>query len=176
MIGPPQDGDIYFISSDNKGRPMVYEVRGDAQLDLGVIPGGEPFRSSTVNYGDGITAIDGVVLDREGKPVTGALVLAFNSAERGIRPLFISEPTGEDGAFIIRVHDSGSYYLKVRSMYGGGPPVAGEMVGMYGMRKPEAVMVKKGERLTGFTIRVSGFPGKGPQRGGKTPPQIGKPM
>jgi hypothetical protein len=174
MIGPPRDGDYYFISSDNKGQPVVYEVRGEGRVDLGAISGGEPFRSSTVNYGEGVTAMEGVVRDMEGKPVSGALVLAFVSAARGVRPLFTSEPTGKDGAFIIRVHDGGSYFLKVRSIYGGGPPVAGEKVGIFGANQPEAVTVKKGERLNGLTIRVSGFPGKGPQRGGMKTPQPGK--
>ena len=174
VIGPPKDGDFYFISSDEKGVPRIYEVQADARMDLGVMAKGVPFKSSTVSYGKDVTDIEGVVLDKESKPVAGALVLAFASPSRGVKPLFTSEPIGKDGSFIIRVHDSGLFYLKVRSMYGGGPPVTGEMVGMYGDRQPMAITVKKGERQSGLAIRTTTFPGKGPQPGPVDMPRNGK--
>jgi hypothetical protein len=95
-IGPPREGDYYFISADDKGLPVTYSVRNNAQVDLGRIAGALPFRSSTVNYGTGITAIEGVVLDTEGNPVSGVYVVAFVSASKGGRPLFIADPTGKD--------------------------------------------------------------------------------
>ena len=144
---------------------MTYSVKSGVQVDLGRIAGAVPFRSSTVNYGNGITAIDGVVLDSEGKPVAGAFVVASVTTAKGGRPLFISDPTGKDGTFMLRVHDAGTYYLKVRSMYGGGPPVPGEMIGVYGEKQPAAVTIGKGDRLRGFTIRVTNFAGRGPQKG-----------
>jgi hypothetical protein len=52
-------------------------------------------------------------------------------------------------------------------MYGGGPPVAGEIIGNYGEKEPLAVSVQKGDRLTGLTIKVRKFPGRGPQAGVK---------
>jgi hypothetical protein len=166
-VGPPREGDYYFISADEKNLPLTYVVKSDAQLNLGKIAKGVPFKSSTVNYGDGITSIAGTVLENEGKPVADALVFAFVSAATVGRPLFTSDPTGKDGKFLLRFHDSGTYYLKVRSVYGGGPPVTGEKIGGYREMEPVAVTVKKGERLTGFTMKVTNFAGRGPQKGAK---------
>jgi hypothetical protein len=163
LAGPPRDGDYYFISTDDKGVPVIYSVKNNAQTDLGKIAKAIPFKSSTVDYGKGVTAIEGVILDGEGKPVESALVLAFVSAATVGRPLFTSDHTGKDGKFILRVHDSGTYYLKVRSVYGGGPPVAGEIIGTFGEKEPLAVSVQKGARVTGLIIRVKKFPGRGPQ-------------
>lgn len=166
-IGPPREGDYFFISADDKGIPITYNVKSSSSIDLGKIAKAVTFKSNTVNYGKGTTAIEGVVLDDEGKPVEGAFVFAFVSAIKVGRPLFTSDPTGKDGKFILRVHDSGKYYLKVRSMYGGGPPVAGELIGNYGEKEPLAVSVQKGDRMTGLTIKVRKFPGRGPQAGAK---------
>jgi len=162
-IGPPREGDYYFISTDENGIPVAYSVKNNEQINLGKIAGALPFKSDTANFGKGISAIEGVVLDKGGNPVSGVFVVAFVSATMSRRPLFISDPTGKDGSFILRVHDSGAYFLKVRSMYGGGPPVPGEMIGIYGGKQPVAVSVKKGERLTGVTIIMSNFSGRGPR-------------
>ncbi len=166
-VGPPREGDYFFISTDDKGVPLTYSVKSNSTIDVGKLAKAVPFKISTVNYGKGITAFEGVVLDDEGKPVENAFVFAFVSAAKVGRPLFTSDPTGRDGKFILRVHDSGRYYLKVRSMYGGGPPVAGEIIGNYGEKEPLAVSIQKGNRLTGLAIKVKKFPGRGPQSGVK---------
>ena len=156
-VGPPREGDYFYISADGIGVPKAYSVKGATQIDLGRMAKAVPFKSSTVNYGKGITAIEGTVLDAEGKPVENAFVFAFVSAAAVGRPLFVSDPTGRDGKFILRVSDGGKFFLKARSVYGGGPPVAGEIIGEYGEKEPVAVTVSKGERLGGFVIKVSKF-------------------
>ena len=60
----------------------------------------------------------------------------------------------------LRVHDSGNYYLRVRSVYGGGPPAIGEIIGVYGEKKPIPVMARKGEKVQGVNISVRRFYGK----------------
>jgi hypothetical protein len=167
VVGPPREGDYFYISADDKGVPVTYTVKNGAGMDLGKIAKAVPFKSSTANYGKGITAIEGTILDGEGKPVADALVFAFISAATVGRPLFTSDPTGKDGRFVLRVADSGTYYLKVRSVYGGGPPLAGEIIGAYGEKEPTAVTVSKGERQAGITIRVRKFPVRGPQAGNR---------
>jgi len=162
-VGPPREGDYFYISADGKGLPKAYSIKGTAQVDLGRMAKAFPFKSSTVNYGNGITAIGGTVLDMEGKPVENAFVFAFVSAAAVGRPLFASDPTGRDGKFILRVSDGGTYFLRARSVYGGGPPVAGEIIGEYGEKEPVAVTVNKGDRLSGFVIKVRKFTGRGPQ-------------
>ena len=147
-VGPPPGGDYFFISAGDNNVPLTYSVKNNERVDLGKIAKASPFKRITVNYGKGITAIEGIILDGEGKPVEGAYVFAFASPATVGRPLLASDPTSKDGRFILRVHDSGTYYLKARSTYGGGPPVPGESIGEYGEKEPMAVtMKKKGDQL-----------------------------
>lgn len=175
-VGPPRQGDLFFISADAQGMPKAYDVKAGQHLELGRLPGAVPFRGLAAGYGSGITAIEGSVLDAEGRPVENAHVFAFVSAAAVGRPLFVAEPTGKDGKFILRVADGGSYFLKVRSAYGGGPPVAGETVGSFGEKAPAAVTVKKGERVRNIVITVVKFAGRGPQAAAKPQPAAKPPL
>ncbi len=162
-VGPPREGDLFYINADLNGLPMAFGVTGAAQVDLGRMARAVPFKSSLVNYGKGITAIEGTVLTMEGNPVENAFVFAFASSATIGRPLFASDPTGKDGRFILRVSDGGNYFLRARSIYGGGPPVAGEFVGDFGEKEPVAVTVNRGDRLSGYVIKVRKFAGRGPR-------------
>lgn len=161
-VGPPQEGDLFLVSADEQGAAKAYTVLAGISLDVGRLGDAIPFESSTVNYGKGITAVEGVVLDQEGKPVEKAHVLAFTSANGG-RPLYAASPTGKDGKFILRVADGGSYFLKVRSSYGGAPSAAGQMAASFAEKAPAVVTLKKGERQGGITIQVVKFAGRGKQ-------------
>jgi len=160
-IGPPEEGDLFYAFSEQKGMPKAYTVEEGKKIDVGVIAEATPFRKGSVKYDDGITAIEGVIIDGENKPVQGALVFAFLTPSMVGRPLFASERTGQDGKYILRVYEGGSYYLRVRSLYGGGPPAAGEIIGSYGMEEPVAVAVKSGEKVKDITIKVKRFAGRG---------------
>ena len=162
-IGPPKEGDIFYAGVDERGKQKTYIINQGQETDLGVITGAVPFKRSVVKFTDGITAIEGTVLDIEGKPVEGALVFAFLTPSRIGKPLFASERTGKDGRYIIRVHEGGNYYLKARSLYGGGLPKTGEIIGDFGEKGPVAVNVKNGEKLRGVDIKVKRFIGRGPK-------------
>ena len=160
-IGPPQEGDLFYAFSGEKGIPKVYNVEEGKKTDVGVIAEATPFRRELVKFSDGITAIEGVIIDDKNEPVQGALVFAYIAPSMVGRPLFASERTGKDGRYILRVHEGGSYYLRVRSLYGGGPPASGEIMGAYGMPEPVAVTVKSGEKVKDITIKVKRFAGRG---------------
>jgi hypothetical protein len=162
-VGPPREGDLFYISADGDGTPTAYSIKSSAQVDLGRMAKAVSFKSSTVNYGKGITAMEGTVLTMDGKPVENAFVFGFISGAAVGRPLFASDPTGKDGRFILRVSDGGKFFLKARSGYGGGPPVAGEFVGDFGEKEPLAVTVNRGDRLSGLVIKVRKFGGRGPR-------------
>jgi hypothetical protein len=164
-IGPPADGDYFFASADEKGLPKSYVVKNGETVELGVISGAVPFQKRTLMPGAEITAIEGTVFDNEGKAVEGALVLAqLIPLSAGRHPLFTSERTAKDGHYILKVHDGGNYYLRVRSMHDKGPPAAGEMIGAYGGKEPLAVAVKKGQVIKSVDITVVQFTGRGPDK------------
>lgn len=176
-IGPPEEGDLFLGAQGVEGRQIpLYVVKGGEKNDLGVLSGAAPFRRGTVRYGAGITAIEGVVLFPDGKPAEGALVFGYLSSTMVGRPTFVSDRTGREGRFLLRVDTGGTYYLKVRDIYGGGPPAAGSIMGAYGQEKPTEVSVKTGERTAGITIKVIRFPGRGPGMAtkGAGPPKPGK--
>lgn len=162
-IGPPAEGDIFYAGTDEQGKPKTYIIKQGLKTDIGVISEAAPFKRSVVKFGDGITAIEGTVLDGAGKPVEGALVFAFLSPTMVGRPLFASDRTGKDGKYILRVHEGGKYYLRVRNVYGGGPPKAGEVIGDYGEKDAVAVALKSGEKVRGVNIKVRSFTGRGPK-------------
>ena len=146
MIGPPSVGDMYYAGN------TVYDVLPDAQNNLGVIRGGKPFSFDISAEREGVTAIEGSVLDLAGKAVESALVFAHKKQEMTDRPLFVSTRTGKDGVYRLRVSGGGVFYLRVRNSYGGGMPVSGAIMGVYGGDNPKAVTVKKGEVLKGINL------------------------
>lgn len=162
-IGPPQEGDLFFISQDGKGNPKMHTVKKGETTDLGIISGAVPFNRASLAK-DGITAIEGAILDVDGKPVEGALVFAFMTQTMAGKPFFVSDKTGKDGRYIMRVQAGGKYYLRVRDSYGGGPPVAGNIMGIYGENEPVAVNVKTGQTEKGINIKVMKFAGRGPKK------------
>jgi hypothetical protein len=161
-VGPPAEGDYFLRAQDTTGDPKAFIVRKGETTDIGTIADASPFKRSVVNYSEGITTIEGVVRDSEGKAVMGAVVFAYNKPAARGKPLFVSDKTGNDGKYILRVSEGGKYYLKVRDVYGGGPPKGGEIVGTYWQGVPVEASVKTGEITRGVAIQITRFPGRGP--------------
>lgn len=159
QIGPPMEGDIFLLSLDDTGKPRKIAVKSGDKLDIGVIATPRPAVKSSPPQG--ITAIEGVVQDEAGKPVEGALVLAFLSPTIIGKPLFVSERSGKDGGFLLRVHEGGTFYLKLRTTYGGGPPRAGAMLDGNKEEPLHPVIVKNGETARGVVLKGKLFPGRG---------------
>jgi hypothetical protein len=160
LIGPPQDGDYFFISHDTEGAPVTYMIETGKNLNVGIISEAVPFKRT---ISEDATGIAGIIRYLSGNPVEGAIVFAyFTETMRGL-PLFTSYRTGKDGKYLISVSHSGKYYLRVRDLYGGGPPVAGAIMGAYGKEKPAAVIVKAGEVTRGIDIEVGRHFERGPK-------------
>lgn len=157
-IGPLQEGDLFLPLNNDKGNPKLIIVASGKVTDLGTISGAYTYQRESV------TAIEGKITDPDGKPVNKALVFAFVTPAMVGKPLFVSERTGKDGIYSLKVHQGGSYYLKVRDVYGGGALKAGDILGSYGQEKPLAVTVRTGETLHEVDIKGIRFPGSGPKR------------
>lgn len=158
-VGPPSMGDQFLVSRDPAGKPRTFKVGSDTMLDVGTLAEGVPYKKIPSAPGD--TGIDGIVLDPDAKPVQGVFVFAFLTPAMVGRPLFVSEKTGSDGRFTLRVAGSGTYYLKVRELYGGGPPGKGSIIGGYGAETPTPVVVRDGTLSKDIKIKGGRFQGQG---------------
>jgi hypothetical protein len=170
-IGPPREGDLFFTSLEKDGSVRKYFVGIGSDIKMGTVREAAPFKAPAIKAGPGITAIEGTIVDEAGKPVTGALVFAFLSPNMVGKPLFVSEKTGADGAFLLRVGGGGSYFLKARDIYGGGAPNVGALIGTYGEKAPVAVETKAGTSTGGIVIKVGRFTGRGPGASTSGPPR-----
>lgn len=161
-IGPPREGDYFVVTRDDRQRAKGFVVKAGKSIDTGIISGAEPFHLSSTVQKD-VSAVEGTITYIDGTPVSGAVVSAFRTMTETGKPVFSSLRTGSDGKYSIRVQ-SGSYYLRARSVYGGGPPLKGEVIGAYGEKEPVSVTVKEGEIIKGVDIKVIKFSGRGPKK------------
>lgn len=163
QIGPPQEGDMFLLGTDGNGQPRKFTVKSNETVDLGVISGAKPFAPSLDTKG--LTAIEGTILDAEGKPEAGVLVFAFPTPTVIGKPLFVSDRSARDGKFVLRVSEGGTYYLKLRSTFGGGPPQAGAILDGNKEQPLHRVTVKTGETIQGVSLTGKRFPGRGKDQG-----------
>jgi hypothetical protein len=161
--GPPEDGDLFFFSRDEKGVPKKYTVSSGNPLDVGVFRESAQFKVPAVKITDGITAITGIVKEPDGAPVAGVMVFAYHEPEMTGRPLFVSFRTGKDGKYLLQLSEKGVYYLKSRNFYGGGRPSSGDIFGKYGGETPIPVNVNNKAVTKGIDITVERFVDKRPQ-------------
>lgn len=159
QIGPPMGDDLFLLSTDDAGMPGKVAVASGKTIDMGIITGTRT--ASGQSLSQVITSITGVVQNHAGSPIEGKLVLAFRSPRVIGKPLFVSERSGKDGRFLLRVHQGGTFYLKLRDSYGGGPPQAGETLDGNREEPMVAVLATTGENLSDVVIKGKTFPGRG---------------
>lgn len=159
-IGPPEDGDFFLLSIDDKGLPKKYQIKKGERLDVGTISGARQIKAPFLI--SGTTAIEGTIQDAEGKPVEGAMAFAFLTPTVIGKPMFISERSCKAGRFLLRVPEGGTYYVKIRDDFGGGPPRAGKMQDGNREEPLTKVSVKTGETVAVGILKVKMFPGRGP--------------
>jgi hypothetical protein len=150
-LGPPREGDYFFISTDKKGRPKVHTVKADKMTDFGVLYGGASFSRATLAK-KGITSLEGTIRNERGDPVAELLVFAFSTPSTVGRPLFVSDRSDKDGKYLLRLSGGGKYYLRARANYGG-PPSTDELMGVFKGGKP--VSVHTAAKRKGIDITVS---------------------
>lgn len=158
-IGPPEAGDFFLISLDESGAPKRHQVKKGEHLDLGTIRGARQIKSHFVEAAT--TAIEGSIQDAGGKPVEGAMVFAFLTPLVSGKPLFASESSSREGKFILALPEGGTYYIKVRDDFGGGPPVAGKLLDGDKKDPLPKVSVETGEKVQIGILKVKKFPGRG---------------
>jgi len=163
-FGPPQEGDYIYRSLDDNGKPKEYPVQAGKVLDIGTVKEAVPLKAEDISHRSITTAIEGHIIDMDGKPVEGAVVVAFVKPTIGGKPLFVSDKSGQDGKYVLRVTE-GTYYLRARNSFAAGPPEPGHIVGYYGEGTPAPVTVEHCQVIKGIDFRVILFPGRGPFSG-----------
>lgn len=154
IAGPPQEGDLQYYARLKNGNAIAYKVTAGQAMDVGTVTVAEPFRKEKPVAMDGLTGIAGTVTDDQGLPVAGVRVFAYDSPKMQGKPLYASAETGADGKYFLNVLQKGTYYLKVRTHYGGGKPTDGEFMGSYGKPgAPAVVDVETGKVMKGIDIQ-----------------------
>lgn len=154
LPGPPAEGEAVYFKMDSKGEIQAFIVTAGNKTNAGVISSSTPFKRKMNIYEDGVTMVEGIVVDADGSPVNGAIILVNLSLGVQNMAAYASERTGKDGKFALRFNDGGIYYLRVRGEFHGGTPTEGEIVNINDPKEQVAVNIKKGEKLTGVTIKV----------------------
>lgn len=177
QLGPPRVGDRVFMTPDAQGEALVVELAADGRVDVGRQGGGWVYQGFSE---EAVTGIAGKIVDAEGQPVKDMLVFAFLDPEMSGQPLAVSSRTGSDGKYLLRLPGGGEVYLRVRDNYGGGAPIAGGVMGVYGNATPRPVAVVGGKVLSGIDIRTLMIPAtrtgeKGPSGGNPGPDGPGVP-
>lgn len=153
-VGPPKKGETILVSRDSKGNTLPYVLVAGEVLNIGTLSEAvayDPAMASAVNRQ--ITAIEGRIVSKDGKPVAGVPVFAFTSPAAIGRPLFTSERSDSDGRFLLRVDKGGTYYLKVRGHYGGGQPGHDSVLDGEKGEKLAAVEVETGQVVKGVLYK-----------------------
>lgn len=168
-MGPPPEGELVYYRINTRKEIQPFNVRNGEKTDVGVISSPHPYKRGHQGREDtGATVIKGAVIDENGAPVEGAVILAH--LRPGIQDMaaYVSERTAKDGKFVLRVNDGGTYYLRARSEYHGGVPNAGEFVNFSDPKDQVVISLKKGEKFTDVIVKVKRQPEKGPLGLGKS--------
>jgi len=161
-MGPPPEGEPVYFRMDATGVIEPFVVIAGQEINVGVISTSSPYRRTMARQDKKVTHIEGLIVDADGKPVEGAVVLADNMPGIQRKALFVSEKTGKDGKFILQVNEGGEYFLRARGAYHGGMPEEGDIINYNDPKEQISVALKTGERLSGIKIMVKRQPQKGP--------------
>ncbi len=149
FAGPLQAGDYIGYYPENPVRVTEGEVIRVAIPMLEVPEKVDRLAASLF----GQTSIHGRIVDRQGRPVQGVRAFLYDDPQMLNRPLYVSQPTGEDGTFVLSFPRGGDYYLSARNALGGAP-APGELFGTYDAAADHVVRVETGQALTGIEIVV----------------------
>ncbi len=142
--GPPKGEDIYFLGIGPDSGLKTLNVKEGDENDAGTISVKDLVKI-VAGSESGITTIKGTVMNKDGEPAAEVVVEAYSTLDAADEFPYVSEYTGEEGTYTMKLHKGGKYYLRTRSRYKGRSPEDAA---------PIAVTVKTGETLSGVTLNV----------------------
>jgi hypothetical protein len=144
MYGPMEIGDYFNYYP---GNPVAIGDGEVVTMELETVT-----RISQLEEGEvKMPTLSGIVLNTGSEPAAGIRVMLYRPEELRGRPVFFSDPTGDDGRFSLPVPVVGRYTVIAREKFGG-PATSGERYGQFG--SGAAVTVEKGTDKSGMKITV----------------------
>ena len=136
IVGPPMPGEPFFFAAEQSGALRQFKIGFQEKVEAGRVDGAKPetFKEARETF-----TVKGAVVNDQEQPFPSVLVFAKESMNQP-RPDFISERTGEDGLFTIRIPAGRSYYLFARPSIGFAKPAPGEPMGIYGIRSANGLI------------------------------------
>ncbi len=147
--GPLRAGDFTGYYPEN---PVTVSEGGVARVAIPLLEVPDKVESLAGEL-FGATSIRGKVLDPSGGPVEGLRVLLYDDPQMLNRPLFVSQATGPDGAYVLSFPQGGTYYLAARDTLGGAPG-PGDLYGTYDVTPDHGLEVETGAALEGIDLVV----------------------
>lgn len=127
--GPPRPGEKFHFAADAHGQLLVLAVSGREHLAAGRINAAPPTSFSAAAQ---FFTVVGMVRSEAGEPVPEVAVLG-KSRLNIPRPEFISDRTGQDGRFSLKLPAGKPFYLVAREDIAASRPLPGSYVGTYGI-------------------------------------------
>jgi hypothetical protein len=148
-MGPLRSGDYIGYAPTNPVRVTSDRV---ALLSIPVleVPEKIDLLSSSLF---GQTSLRGRILDQAGQPVAGVRAVLYSDPQMFNRPGYVSQPTDEQGVFVLSFPHGGTYYLAARQQLGGAP-APGELYGTYDGTPDHSLKIATGEQKEQIIIQV----------------------
>jgi hypothetical protein len=162
--GPPRQGELFYFIRDAGGNLQEFDVKASETIDAGQLAG---VMSKELFTEKDMITVEGKLLTEDGKPFVGGIVLAKTDMNSQ-RPDFVSERTGADGRFQLKLPAGVDYYLVSRERVIG-RPTPGTYVGVLGSN----ASIIAGGALPIGNVRPPSQPASGMPR--QIPQQRGKP-
>ncbi|PLY02766.1 MAG: hypothetical protein C0623_03130 [Desulfuromonas sp.] len=141
--GPPRPGDAWALFAKN---PLTIGAAKVEQVNFLLQGGALPRQARKGSLTSGDTGFTGLLVDQNREPQSGALALAYRTAEFHRMPDWTSMPAGPGGRFTLFVPNGGVYCLAAR-MSSRGQPRAGEPYGRLGPGEESCREISDGEML-----------------------------
>ena len=150
--GTLEPGDLFGVLDPF---PLVLKPEEVLRADIETVA--LPSRELMARFHGTFGRLSGTVVDQKGGPVAGLRACAYETPKMLDRPVAVSEPTREDGLFVIENLVPRAYFLGARETLGG-PPAPGERVGFLRGSEGARVELRAGGSVEGLTVIVQVVP------------------
>lgn len=139
--GPPRSGDAWAVYPRNPVRVSA-EKTSRADLSLHGISRAAYLKEGSLSSGD--TGYSGRLVDGDGRPLAGAIALAYSTPDHRRIPDYTAAPADADGRFVLFVPGDGRFCLAARTR-NRGQPESGEPFGVLADGEAGCRAVQRGE-------------------------------